>query len=726
LARVHEAALGLNLNDPLASQKKRRPIRDFFLGFDSAVDDAVFRLNASLSRFWDGFTVFMDRFHIRGWRRGAVELVSDGATFLVLGGLVMCAFARPAFDLTKVVDWRSAQEFAVIFYDRSGQEIGRRGVLQSDAVPLDEIPENLIKATLATEDRRFYEHWGIDVAGTLRAVLENVRAAGVVQGGSSLTQQLAKNMFLSNERSLERKIKEAFLSIWLEANLTKAEILKLYLDRAYMGGGAFGVDAAARFYFGKSVRDVTLAEAAMLAGLYKAPSKFAPHVNLPAARARAATVLSNLVEAGLMTEGQVFDARRSPATPISRRDDESPDYFLDHAFEEVKELMAQRPGRVLSVRTTIDMALQRKAEGSIESALRQLGTQFNASQGALVSMELDGAIRAMVGGRDYGASQFNRATSAERQTGSAFKPFVYAAAFMRGYTPRTVMADAPISIGNWSPQNYGRSFAGPVTLTTALVRSINTIPVRLSVAIGRQAIIDLAHAMGIESELRPTWALPLGVEGITVLDMATSYGVFPAGGREVLAHTILEVRNGAGALVYSRIRDAEAPKQVLPPQVAADINGILAQVVDWGTGQRAQLDGFRTAGKTGTTQDYRDAWFAGYSGNFSTTVWFGNDDYSPMNRMTGGSLPAMAWADFMRYAHDTVDSKPIFGLQDQPLPRRNQRPSLTANDPDADELPVARSALMTRRTVETLQRIETRLIARPATPDAPRRVSQAP
>ena len=712
--------------EPLSKPPKRRPIRDFFLAFDSLVDDAVFRLNASLSRFWDGFIVFMDRFHVRGWRRGVVELVSDGATFLLLGGLVMSAFARPAFELARTVDWRAAQEFAVVFLDRTGQEIGRRGVLQSDAVPLDEIPENLIKATLATEDRRFYEHWGIDIPGTMRAILENARAAGVVQGGSSITQQLAKNLFLTNERSLERKIKEAFLSLWLEANLSKAEILKLYLDRAYMGGGAFGVDAAARFYFGKSIRDVTLAEAAMLAGLYKAPSRFAPHVNLPAARARAATVLSNLVEAGFLTEGQVFDARRSPATPVTRRDDDSPDYFLDHAFEEVKELLERRPVRVVTVRTTIDMALQRKAEASIESALRQLGDQFGASQGALVSMELDGAIRAMVGGRDYGASQFNRATVAERQTGSAFKPFVYAAAFMRGYRPSTIMADAPISIGNWSPQNYGRSFSGPMTLTTALVRSINTIPVRLSVAIGRQTIIDLTHAMGVESELRPTWALPLGVEGLTVLDMATAYAVFPAGGLEVDSHTILEVRDGRGELVYSRARDAAAPKRVLPAQVAADMNGILAQVVDWGTGQRAQLEGFRTAGKTGTTQDYRDAWFAGYSGNFSTTVWFGNDDYSPMRRMTGGSLPAMAWADYMRYAHQTIDTKPIFGLQDEPLPRRNPRPSLTENDPEAETPPPTRGALMPRRTLETLQRLDTRLNGPPPMADGPRRVSRAP
>ncbi len=365
---------------------------------------------------------------------------------------------------------------------------------------------------LATEDRRFYEHFGIDIAGTLRALVTNARAGGVVQGGSSLSQQLAKNLFLSNERTIERKVKEAFLAMWLEARLTKNEILKLYLDRAYMGGGAFGVDAAAQYYFNKSARDVTMAEAAMLAGLFKAPTKFAPHVNLPAARARANVVLDNLVEAGFMTEGQVFGARRHPATPVDRRDERAPNYYLDWAFNEMKKLVDTFPKsmteRVFVVRTTLDSNMQRAADIAVENSLRQYGQEYHANQAASVLMEVDGSVRAMVGGRDYGASQFNRATDAMRQPGSSFKPYVYAAALEHGFKINSIVVDAPICLGNWCPQNYSGGFSGSMTLLMALTRSINTIAVRLSVAIGdgnpklgRSRIVKLAQDMGIRTPL---------------------------------------------------------------------------------------------------------------------------------------------------------------------------------------------------------------------------------
>ena len=464
-------------------------VQRFLLETNSRFDDFMFQAGRWSRELYERFSMFMDRFHIGGWRRWVfIEPLSEGATMGLAGLVVLLALAQSAFRETSDDDWLKKSELAVTFLDRFGNEIGSRGIKHNNSIPLDEFPDALIKATLATEDRRFYEHFGIDVPGTFRALLTNVRAGGVQQGGSSLSQQLAKNLFLTNERTIERKIKEAFLAIWLESRLTKNEILKLYLDRAYLGGGAFGVDAAAQFYFNKSARDVTLSEAAMLAGMFKAPTKFAPHINLPAARARANVVLDNLVEAGFMTEGQVFGARRNPATSLDRRDERSPNYFLDYAFDEVKKLVNGFPKtmteRVFLVRTSVDSGLQRVADTSVENLLRQYGRDYHASQAAVVIADLDGSVRAMVGGRDYTASQFNRATDALRQPGSSFKPYVYAAALESGMKPTSIVVDGPVCIGNWCPHNYSGGYAGSMTLTQALTRSINTIAVKLSISIG--------------------------------------------------------------------------------------------------------------------------------------------------------------------------------------------------------------------------------------------------
>ncbi len=390
----------------------------------------------------------MDRFYVGRWKRWVIiEPLSEAATFGLAGLILMLALAVPAFRETADEDWLKKSDLAVTFLDRYGNPIGSRGIKHNDSIPLEDFPDNLIKATLATEDRRFYDHFGIDIAGTARALVTNAQAGGVRQGGSSITQQLAKNLFLSNERTIERKVNEAFLAIWLETRLTKNEILKLYLDRAYMGGGTFGVDGAAHFYFNKSARDVNLAEAAMLAGLFKAPTKYAPHINLPAARARANVVLDNLVDAGFMTEGQVFGARRNPATAVDRRDENSPNYYLDYAFDEMRKLVDTFPKsyteRVFVVRTAIDMNVQHAAEDAIENQLRQFGRDYHATQAATVVADLDGGIRAMVGGRDYGASQFNRATDAYRQPGSSFKPYVYTTALLNGYTPKSIVRGRP-------------------------------------------------------------------------------------------------------------------------------------------------------------------------------------------------------------------------------------------------------------------------------------------
>ena len=417
---------------------RRRKLIDW-LAINSSINSGLYRAWIGFKDWWSAYSTFFGRFEARGLVRILNDLACEGLTLSVGGLLVLLAFAIPAFDLAQG-KMNLSDEYSVTFYDRFGNEIGKRGLLRDNSVPLDELPDFLIKATLATEDRRFFEHFGVDVMGTIRALAENARADAVVQGGSSLTQQLAKNMFLSPERALSRKIKEAFIAVYLENHYTKREILKLYFDRAYLGGGSYGVEAAAQFYFGKSVRDVTLAEAAMLAGMFKAPTRYAPHIDMAASRARANEVLTNMVEAGYLTEGQVYGARMNPAKIVERGDYYSPDWFLDWAFEEVQRIMLNRKEHILAARTTVDIGLQKMAEQSVQQTIAQYGQARSFDQGAMVVMEPDGAVRAIVGGKDYGESQFNRATHAYRQPGSSFKPYVYLTALENGYTPNTVVS----------------------------------------------------------------------------------------------------------------------------------------------------------------------------------------------------------------------------------------------------------------------------------------------
>ncbi len=659
--------------EPVSVPRQRRSFGQFLLAIDAFVDTVLWTIGSALRRTFESYDAFLRRFRARGIWRALAELGSDACTYGAIGLVIVLAFAQPAFEATRYADWRTTDDFAVTFLDRFGKEIGKRGIVLNDTVPLEEIPDVLIKATLATEDRRFFSHFGIDIVGTFRAMVENARAGGVVQGGSSLTQQLAKNLFLSNERTLGRKIKEAYLALWLEANLTKQEILKLYLDRAYMGGGVFGVTAAAEFYFNKNVRELTLAESAMLAGLYKAPTKYAPHVNLPAARARANEVLTNMVQAGLLTEGQVIGARRNPAIAVDRSQDQLPEYFLDWALEEVKKLARRNPAlardRIVTVRTTLDPALQRQADLAVEATLRDNAKARDVGSAALAAMVPDGAVVAMVGGRSYGDSQFNRAVNALRQPGSAFKPFVYMAAFMNGYSKDSIVPDRPITIGGWSPRNYGRSYRGPVSLKVALTKSINTVPVRLAQAIGRDKIVETAYAMGITNELKISKSLPLGASDVSVLDMTASYSTFANGGQKATPYAIVEVKNSDGTVLYNRDRDEMEAPRVLPANKVEEMNEILVNVVEAGTGRRARIDGVVAAGKTGTTSAYRDAWFVGYTGNFTAAVWFGNDDFTSTRRVTGGSLPAMTWQAFMDYAHRDIDLAPMPGVDAADLAR---------------------------------------------------------
>lgn len=665
-------------SQPDVREEKRRRKRHLLLRIDSWIDSTVWNLGFKLSEIWEEITIFFRRFRVRGWKRVIVEVADEGLTFGTAGFVLLLALAMPAFEETKE-DWRSRGDFAVTFLDRYGNVVGHRGIIHEDSVPIDKLPDHLVKAVLATEDRRFFDHFGIDFIGLARAMSENARAGGVVQGGSTLTQQLAKNLFLTNERSLERKIKEAFLALWLEANLSKKEILRLYLDRAYMGAGTFGAAAAAQFYFGKNITDVNLAEAAMLAGLFKAPAKYAPHVNLPAARGRANEVLTNLVQSGMMTEGQVVAARRNPATVIDRAQTAAPDYFLDWAFDEVQRLADE--GKIkkhsLVVRTTIDMGLQQAAQEAVESSLREYGESYKVKQGALVMIENGGDVRAMVGGRDYGESQFNRATKALRQPGSSFKLYTYTLAMENGFTPDTMISDAPITWNNWSPQNYARSYKGRVTMLSAMAQSLNTVPVRLAKEkLGVKPIVELAKTMGVSTPLRSDKTVPLGTSEVTVLDQATGYAVMPAGGVETRRHAIVQVSDYEGEILYDFNRDEPAPKRIVSEQAVSSMNRILTQIPVIGTAKRAALEGgIVTGGKTGTSQSYRDAWFIGFTGNYTAAVWFGNDDFTSMNNMTGGSLPAMTFKKLMDYAHQGIELKPIPGIEN-PLPHGNHAPGL--------------------------------------------------
>jgi penicillin-binding protein 1A len=701
------------------------------LDIDSRLDFAVYQLGYWGREVFERFVVFMDRFHVGGWRRWLfVEPFSEALTLGLCGAVLMLTLAIPAFHETSDEDWLKKSELAVVFLDRFGNEVGTRGVKQNDSIPLQDFPDHLIKAVLATEDRRFYEHFGIDVGGTFRALLTNAKAGGVVQGGSSISQQLAKNLFLSNERTIERKVKEAFLAVWLETRLTKNEILKLYLDRAYMGGGTFGVDAAAQYYFGKSARDVTLPEAAMLAGLFKAPGKYAPHINLPAARSRANVVLDNLVEAGFMSEGQVFGARRNPAKTIDRRDETAPNYYLDWAFDEMRKLADRLPKSISErnfvVRLALDSGLQKVAETTITDSIRQYGRDYQARQSAIVVADLEGGVRALVGGVDYSESQFNRATDAMRQPGSSFKPYVYAAALMNGFKINTMVVDGPVCLGNWCPKNYSGGFSGRMPLIMALTRSINTVAVKLSISIGngnakagRAKIVALAHAMGIRTPLPDTPSLPIGADAVTVLDHTVAYATFPNEGKAVPAHAVLEVRTGTGETIWRFDRDGPKPKQVMSADVAEGMVKMMNNVVENGTARRAMLDGIKAAGKTGTTNAYRDAWFVGYTGNFVAGVWVGNDDYRPLNRMTGGSVPAMTWHTVMAYAHQGVELRNLPGLPPNSV---SVGPQIAEAKEDAP-----RPAMLTSRGVKALSRIEQLLdaAARAPAPAAARAQQQS-
>lgn len=537
-----------------------------------------------------------------------------------------------------------------------GSLITNRGETGGRTVTLKELPPYLPKAFVAIEDRRFYDHLGIDPMGIARAAYRNLTRSGGLQGGSTLTQQLAKNLFLTQERTASRKIQEAILALWLERNYSKDQILELYLNRVYFGAGAYGVEAAAQRYYGKSARHVSLSEAAVLAGLVQSPSRLAPNRNPKAAQARAELVIAAMNELGFITPGMTKTALGEPAEPVRPNGAGSANYAADYVMDVLDDFVGTIDTDI-AVFTTIDPMMQSAAERVLVEELNAKGQKFNVSQGAFVALQPDGAVRALVGGRNYETSQFNRATSARRQPGSSFKPFVYLTAVERGYTPDMVMEDAPVSYRGWNPQNYDRKYRGPITLRDALALSLNTIAVKLNMEVGPKAVAQTAQRLGITSPLQANGSLALGTSEVTPLELVSAYAAFANGGIGVTPYVITEVKTLDGKIIYKRPASAGGLGRVIDPSAVAMMNEMMHNTFVIGTARKAQVPGWPMAGKTGTTDDYKDAWFVGFTGNLVAGVWLGNDDGELTKRVTGGNLPTEVWHNFMKIA--LKDKQPV-------------------------------------------------------------------
>ncbi|NRG16751.1 PBP1A family penicillin-binding protein [Rhizobiales bacterium] len=547
---------------------------------------------------------------------------------------------------------------------QSGQLVANRGDTGGEAVRLEQLPAYLPQAVIAIEDRRFRSHFGIDPIGLVRAVVVNLVEGRLVQGGSTLTQQLAKNLFLEPDRTISRKMQEVVMALWLEQNFSKDQILEMYLNRVYLGAGAYGVDAAARRYFDKPARYVTLKEAATLAGLLKAPSRYAPTNSPDLAEDRARTVILAMKDAGVISDRDAKDAIAASATVVAKSVGASNNYVADWVMEELPSFIGQIDKDVI-VDTTIDMDMQRAAEETLKRKLAEQGDKLGVSQGAVVTLDRNGAVKALVGGRDYSKSQFNRAVNAHRQPGSAFKPFVYLAALERGLTPETIRVDEPVTIGNWSPKNYSRKHYGAVTLTQALSYSLNTVAAKLAHEVGPKRVVETARRLGISSPLQANPAIALGTSEVTPIEIAAAYVPLSNGGYGVVPHVIRQIRTVDGKVLYAR--NGSGPGRVVNPLIVGRMNRMMAETLQTGTGKKASLDGRPAGGKTGTSQDFRDGWFIGYTNQLTTAVWLGNDDNSPTRRATGGSLPAEIWKETMLAEHRNVPVAALPGVLEEPV-----------------------------------------------------------
>jgi penicillin-binding protein 1A len=550
---------------------------------------------------------------------------------------------------------------SVLILGSNGATLATRGDMGGAAVPLSELPDYVPKAFVAIEDRRFYSHHGVDPLGIARALVADVLRRGASQGGSTITQQLAKNLFLTQERTVSRKLQEIALALWLEHKFTKPQILELYLNRVYFGSGAYGVEGAAQRYFGKSARQLTLSEAAMLAGLVQSPSRLAPNHNPDGAERRAAVVIADMAEQKMIAADSAKLALAHPARVVHPAGAGSGNYVADWVMDAVDDLVGQYDQDIV-VQTTIDPALQGVAEQALVDTLNQKGDRLNILQGAVVAMTPDGVVRALVGGRNYSESQFNRAIDAKRQPGSSFKPFVYLTALEHGLTPDTVREDAPIAVKGWKPENFERQYAGPVTLTQALANSLNTVSVRLTLEEGPDAVVRTAYRLGITSKLEPNASIALGTSEVSPLEMVSAYATFANGGFAISPHVIDRIRGADGKILYDR---AQQPLgRIVDARYIGMMNTMMHETLVSGTARSASLPGWQAAGKTGTTEDFRDAWFIGYTSHLVTGVWLGNDDNSPTKKAVGGGLPVEIWSRFMKAAHQGVAPTALPGLAD--------------------------------------------------------------
>ncbi|MFO0388604.1 MAG: transglycosylase domain-containing protein [Alphaproteobacteria bacterium] len=583
------------------------------------------------------------------------------AGFVVLVGFY---FTLPSIDdLDKFTRNQS-----ILLKTENGEIIGSFGDIYGDFTSFSELPTSLVDAVIATEDRNFYYHFGIDPIGLIRASVANFRAGRVVQGGSTITQQVAKNVFLTPERSMLRKIREMLLAFKLEYRFTKEQIMSIYLNRVYLGAGNYGVDAAAKRYFNKSAKDMTLSESAIIAGLLKAPSRFAPTANIELSRKRAEQVLVNMREADYLTDEQATKAIAELHKSAEKKayTAQSNLYFADWIMDQIPEFIGNVEEDLVVI-TTLNPQMQIAGEKAINDIMDKESEKYNASQAALVAMTPDGAVRAMIGGRSYAESQYNRVYQALRQPGSSFKLFVYLAGLEAGFTPDTMVEDQQISIpihrGTWRPQNYSHEYLGAIPLSQAVAESINTVAVQVSEAAGRSHVIDVARRLGLTSDMNPVPSIALGATEATLLQMTAAYAHLAANGAVVQPHGIIQITTTSGKTLYQHQSDNGI---VLSSDVVGMMNQMLMGVVNSGTGRGAAI-GRPAAGKTGTTSDYRDAWFIGYTPNLAAGVWVGNDNNTAMKKVTGGTLPAPIWRNFMTVA---LAGEPVRGIPTVDVPSK--------------------------------------------------------
>jgi penicillin-binding protein 1A len=598
------------------------------------------------------------------WGPPILKVVGTGAAVgLVTFGLLWNSlFAQMPVLPDRDSLWSMNREPAVEFIDAQGETIAVRGFRYGRAVSAKTLPKHVTDAFIAAEDKRFREHTGVDTWAIVRAFMANARAGRTVEGASTITQQLVKNLFLSPDQTIKRKAQEARLAGDLERMLSKDDILDLYLNRVYLGAGAYGVDAAAHTFFNKTPDDLTIAEAALLASLPKAPSRLSQLTQSARAKERQEYVLEQMVEAGFITQAQADEAATQPLTFAKDEDNIFTGHALDYAVERAQYLLPNPPADMV-IKLSLDLRLQDAAQKAITNGIETMGKGRRASEGAAIIIDnATGAIRAMVGGVDYDKSKFNRATQARRQPGSSFKMFVYAAALEDGMTPGTVRFDMPVTIQNWRPRNYGGEYRGAVTLSEALAESLNTVAAQVGYEIGIPKVTALAREFGITSDLHNFPSITLGSDEVTLYEMTTAFGVLAKGGLKMSPYIIEEIRNSKGDLLYSNPAASAAPR-IYPENLAGDMNAMLSRVVVAGTGGAARFGGWDIAGKTGTSQEWRDAWFLGYTTRYVGGVWVGNDNDTPMARITGGEMSARMWANMMEVAHEGITPEPLPGAK---------------------------------------------------------------